>query len=395
MNLLLVTETYPPEINGVARTLAQVVDGMTALGHRVTLVCPAQRPDRHPPQADAAQGLEIHPVRGLPLPGYPGLQFGLPAQRLFNRLLSDGAIDVAYIATEGPLGRSAQRACERRDVPALSGLHTNFHQYSGHYGAGMLAPLLLRYLRRFHNRLAGTLVPTGLMADELHAIGFERLHVWPRGVHADQFSPHHRDSGLRAAWGLGEHDLAVLYVGRLAPEKNIDDAFEAFSALRRGQPTARFILVGDGPSEQLLRERHPDAIFAGARVGDDLAAHYASGDLFLFPSQTETFGNVTLEAMASGLAVVAYDLAAAHELILNGHNGLLADPQSASVFVSQAVACAEDPVLRRKLSRHARETALQQDWPKLIDRLERLFLTVTRASRGDEHESTAASAERP
>jgi len=393
MNILLITETYPPEINGVARTLAQAADGLASLGHRITLVCPAHK-DRNT-ENPAPRELAIHEVRGLPLPGYPGLQFGLPAQGLFNQLMVDGAIDVAYIATEGPLGRSARRACDRHGVPALSGLHTNFHQYSGHYGAGVLAPLLLRYLRSFHNRLAGTLVPTQTMARELGAIGFERLHVWPRGVHADQFSPAHRDPELRRSWGLGDHDLAVLYVGRLAPEKNIDRAFEAFATLHDKHPSARFVLVGDGPAEQRLREAHPEAVFAGARLGADLAAHYASGDLFLFPSQTETFGNVTLEAMASGLAVVAFDLAAAHELILNAHNGLLADPRNPSSFISQALTCAADPELRQKLSRHARETALQQDWPKLIQELEKRFLTIAREPGGGENESPAASTERP
>lgn len=392
MNILLVTETYPPEINGVARTLAQVVGGLGSLGHRIVLVLPRQR-GRHSRYTVDEQLVELHEVGGLPLPGYPGLQFGAPSGRLFRRLLASGDIDAAYIATEGPLGFSALRACRRHGVPALSGMHTNFHQYSRHYGAGLLAPLLLRYLRGFHNRLAGTLVPTSTMAEEMTAAGFERLHVWPRGVHADLFDPDRRSDGLRASWGLEPGDLAVINVGRIAAEKNIEVAFQAYAAIREHHPRARFVVVGGGPIEQQLREAHPDAIFTGPKTGVELATHYASADIFLFPSRTETFGNVTLEAMASGLAVVSYDLAAAHELILHGHNGLLVRAETSAAFVSQAVECANDATQREKLKRHARETALQQDWPKLIDRLEKLFITVCRESDADGIQGAAESTE--
>lgn len=390
MNILIVTETYPPEINGVARTLAQMVTGLSKLGHRITLVCPRQK--QRP--SDDEPG-EIHPVRGLPLPGYPGLQFGLPAGRLIKRLIAQKQIDASYIATEGPLGHSAMRACRQAGVPCLSGMHTNFHQYSSHYKAGLLAPALWRYMRGFHNRLAGTLVPTGAMADELVRNGFRNLHVWPRGVHAKLFSPERRNDELRARWRLQDDDIAVVYVGRLAPEKNIDTTFEAFAAIRERHPTARMVLVGNGPAEKRLRATHPEAIFAGPRTGVELAEYYASGDMFLFSSVTETFGNVTLEAMASGLAVVSYDLAAAHELIRHGHNGLLMPADDKPAFIEQAVACADDKALRQTLKVHARETAVQQDWPKLIDRLEKLFMAVQREATVDERENAATSTERP
>lgn len=392
MNILLVTETYPPEVNGVARTLAQMVSGLTGLGHRVLLVRPRRRSTEK--AADPGDdGVAVHDVRGLPLPGYPGLQFGAPSCRLFNRLLADGKVDATYIATEGPLGYSALLACQRYAVPALSGMHTNFHQYSRHYGAGLLAPMLLAYLKRFHNRLAGTLVPTRSMADEMEASGFERLQVWPRGVHADLFRPERRDSALRSRWGLNEDDIAVLYVGRIAAEKNIDVAFDAYAAIRARHPSSRFVLVGDGPVMEPLRRNHPDAVFTGTKTGTDLAAHYASGDIFLFPSRTETFGNVTLEALASGLAVVAYDLAAAHELIEHGHNGVLAADDDRPGFIAQALACADDTKRRAQLRRHARDTALQQDWPRLIAKLEDMFVAVRRENGPDGLEGAAEPAE--
>jgi glycosyltransferase involved in cell wall biosynthesis len=392
MNLLLVTETYPPEINGVARTLAQMVRGLADLGHEITLVRPAQSAVA---TAGADRAVAVHEVPAVPLPGYPGLQLGLPAYRLIGRLLRRQRIDAAYIATEGPLGYSALEACTRRGVAALTGMHTNFHQYSTHYGAGLLAPLLLRYLRRFHNRAAATLVPTATMRTTLAADGFLRLHTWPRGVHTALFTPQRRSARLRADWGVAEDGLAVLYVGRLAPEKSIDGAFAAFDAVRAVRTDARFVLVGGGPAERRLRASHPQAIFAGPREGEDLAAHYASADLFLFPSETETFGNVTLEAMAAGLAVVAYDLAAAHELIRDGYNGLLAAPGAPTAFIGQARRAAADDALRRTLKVHARDTALQQDWPKLMDRLEQILLTARDEALGDGFEGTAESTERP
>ena len=385
MQILVVSETFPPEINGVARTLAQLVYGLGNLGHGITLVVPRQRSPRRAVAADDGR-VRVHEVAGVAIPGYPELQFGLPARKLFEQLCDNDRFDAAYIATEGPLGRSALRACERHGISVLSGLHTNFHQYSRHYGMGLLAPLLLRYLRRFHNRVDGTLVPTRSMATALQKQGFERLHVWPRGVHAQQFHPRHRDPALRARWGLNDTDLAVLYVGRLAAEKNIDRAFDAFDAIHAEQPRARFVLVGSGPLEASLRARHPDAVFAGAHTGQSLAEHYASADLFLFPSKTETFGNVTLEALASGLAVVAFDLAAAHELIAHGHNGLLAAEHDDAAFVAAAQRCARDEPLRAQLKRHARDTALQQDWPRLMLELERLFETCAAEGGNDDIE---------
>jgi glycosyltransferase involved in cell wall biosynthesis len=231
------------------------------------------------------------------------------------------------------------------------------------------------------------------MAEEMAAAGLKRLHVWPRGVDAELFTPERRSEELRSRWGLKPDEIAVLYVGRIAAEKNIETAFRAFAQIQARQPSARFILVGEGPIESRLRDAHPDAVFAGSKTGTELAEYYASGDIFLFPSLTETFGNVTLEALASGMAVVSFDLAAAHELIRHGHNGLLAQDEQVEDFIEQAVACAQDAPLRAQLKRHARETGMQQAWPKLISDLEALFLSLNRGSRTDGLESTVEPAE--
>ncbi|MFM1891229.1 MAG: hypothetical protein RLZ44_306 [Pseudomonadota bacterium] len=387
LRLAVVTETYPPEINGVANTLHQMVAGLGQRGHRLLLIRPGQ--------AQAADPRRAATVReeftgGLPLPGYPGLQLGLPAGRRIRRLWQQFQPQAAYIATEGPLGRSALAVARTMGVPALTGMHTNFDQYSRHYGVGLLSPLIQHYLRQFHNRSAGTLAPTREMADTLLQHGFRNIHTWPRGVDAELFDPQRRDPALRASWGADAGAPVVLYVGRIAPEKNVDLALQAFHAIQTRLPRARFVVVGDGPARERLQQACPEAVFTGAKVGEELARHYASGDLFLFPSLTETFGNVVLEAMASGLAVLAYDTAAARELIADGANGRVCAPGEATAFVQLAVQLACEPPALAQLGAAARATALAHAWPAIIARLETLFRTLVNPTAEDAANENAA-----
>ncbi len=358
LRISLVTETYPPEINGVANTLRQMHDGLAEAGCELQLVRPRQGHD----QEDTGTVL----TQGLPIPGYPGLRFGLPAGGRLHRLWQAQRPDVVYIATEGPLGRSALSAARRLGVPTLSGMHTHFDRYSRHYRLGLVAPLVTRYMRGFHNRCQGTLVPTHAMAEQIARQGFERVQVWPRGVDAELFSPARRSDALRAEWGLDPNQLALLYVGRIAPEKNVELALQSYLAIKAEIPSARMVWVGDGPARKRLEQACPDGHFAGARTGEDLAAHYASGDLFLFPSLTETFGNVVLEAMSSGLAVLAYRDAAAAELIRSGDNGRTVARDNRLDFITSAMDLANDRDHRRRLGRAAREQALRHAWPHLI-----------------------------
>ncbi|MDE1948580.1 MAG: glycosyltransferase family 1 protein, partial [Burkholderiales bacterium] len=308
LRIAVVTETYPPEVNGVSTTIARVVEGLLECGHRLQLV----RPRRDEGDAGTpGPGLQTLLVRGLPIPRYPQLRMGLPARRTLVSSWLRERPDVVHIATEGPLGWSALRAALQLKLPLTSDFRTNFHAYSRHYGIGWLERPIVGYLRRFHNRTGCTMAPTEMLRRELEHAGFERTAVVARGVDARRFSPERRSEALRRSWGVGADETVVLCVGRLAPEKNLDTLLEAFEGMRAVNPALRLVLVGDGPMREQLRQRCPDAVFAGLRGGDDLAAHYASGDLFLFPSLTETFGNVTPEAMASGLPVLAFDCAAA------------------------------------------------------------------------------------
>jgi glycosyltransferase involved in cell wall biosynthesis len=376
LRIAVVTETWPPEINGVATTLARVVRGLASRGHGIQLVRPRQASDGGATR-DAA--LDEVLTRGLPIPRHPNLRLGLPAGRRLQRLWSRQRPDVVHIATEGPLGWSALGAARRLGLPVSSDFRTNFHTYADHYGVGWLRSPVAAYLRGFHNRADATTVPTEALGRELESLGFLRLAVVARGVDRVQFDPARRDPMLRAAWGAAPDDLVVAAVGRLAPEKNLETVRLAFDAIREVRPRSRLLLVGDGPLAGPLREAWPDTIFAGPRRGADLAAHYASADLFLFPSLTETFGNVTTEAMASGLPVVAFDYAAAARVIDHGVDGLRVPFGDRTAFVSAALGAATDPVLRERLGRQARVASGAWGWDAIVTRIESLLMRVSAA----------------
>jgi glycosyltransferase involved in cell wall biosynthesis len=286
------------------------------------------------------------------------------------RLWSLRRPDVVHIATEGPLGWSALQAARHLNLPVSSDFRTNFHAYGHHYGIGWLAKPILAYLRKFHNRASCTMVPTQALRSDLAARGFERLHVVGRGVDTELFSPTRRSATLRRQWDVRDDDAVALYVGRLAAEKNLSTVLAAFQALQDMHGWIRLVLVGDGPLRAELEQRFPLAIFAGHRSGEDLAAHYASADLFLFPSLTETYGNVTAEAMASGLPVVAFNHAAAGQWIDDGFNGALAAHSHNASFVDAALALGGDAARRVAVGAAARETALGMAWAGVVTRFE-------------------------
>lgn len=379
MRIDIVTETFPPEVNGVATTLARFVDGLAERGHAVRVLRPRQ--DRDPPGAASVscRGYPEVLLRGMPIPRYPQLRLGLPAPRAMRRMWGAESPAVVHIATEGPLGWSALRTARAMGLVVTSDFRTHFDAYSAHYGIGWLRRPITSYLRRFHNGTAATMVPTRALRDRLAAGGFERLSVVGRGIDTALFDPARRSEALRARWGAGPDTPVVLHVGRLAPEKNPSALGATFDAIRRHAPRARLVLVGDGPSRTRLQQRFPDAVFAGMRAGEDLATHYASADLFLFPSETETFGNVTLEAMASGLAIVAYDYAAAAEHVVHEHSGLLAPLGNARALISAAVSLATDVARARALGANARLAAQALQWDRLVAAMESVLAAALAA----------------
>jgi glycosyltransferase involved in cell wall biosynthesis len=382
--ITLVSETFAPEINGVANTLKHLCQGLCANGHQVQLVRPAQQSDHATAAASSNEPVlfnELVKVSGLPLPGYTALQFGFVRRKKLQALWTWQRPDLIYVATPGPLGVTAVTVARKLGIAVCSGFHTNFHRYSHHYHAAFLERLLQRYSRWFHNRTSLTLVPTRRMAAQVAAMGIHPVGLWSRGVDCRSFSPHKRDRQLRNTWGLQPQDRAVLYVGRLASEKNLQLAVSCFERIRALHPRARFVLVGDGPRRERLQQQHPEYVFCGIQKGEALARHYASGDLFLFPSKTDTFGNVVTEAMASGLAVVAFDDAAAGEHIRHRESGMLARLDDDEAFVEHALTLAQQNTLLGNIRHQARLDALDLDWSSQVEQFEQLTLNLNRRDR--------------
>jgi glycosyltransferase involved in cell wall biosynthesis len=363
LRIAVVTETYPPEINGVALTIHRMIEGLRARDHEIQLV----RPRRNGGDATAPDDPRFQQVLkgGVSIPGYSGLKMGLPAKQALTRLWSRQRPDIVHIVTEGPLGWSALAAAVKLRIPCCSDFHTNFHSYSRHYGIGWLHKPIAGYLRRFHNKAHRTFVPTTSLRENLEGHGYLNLRVVPRGVDTMLFNPARRSEALRRQWGVTGAQTVALCVGRLAAEKNLDAVVQAYGAMRAAEPGVRLVMVGDGPLRRDLQARHREVIFTGMQSGETLAEHFASADVFLFSSTTETYGNVTIEAMASGLAVVAYDYAAAAEHIRHGENGLLAAFDNNREFVNLAACLACDRPRTRLLGQAARKTAEQCDWNRV------------------------------
>src|SRR5688572_12662101 len=349
MRYAIVSETYPPEINGVALTVQGLELGLRARGHDVHVVRTRQGED------DTATIHELL-VPGAPLPRYPGLRIGFPATRRLREAWQAIRPDAIYVATEGPLGWSALRAARRLGIPAATGFHTRFDEYMRDYGVAFLAHSALRWMRRFHNSADATLVPTLELAQFLRSQRFDNVVRLPRAVDTALFDPQRRDHGLRQEWGLDDNGLAAIYVGRMAAEKNLGLAVRAFRELSRSRPDARFVWVGDGPARERLQQENPDFIFCGVQRGESLARHFASGDLFVFPSLSETFGNVTLEALASGVPTVAFDYGAAREHLVDGVHGAAIGAGDEAGFIAACARLGTDDLTRgamRMATRHA------------------------------------------
>jgi glycosyltransferase involved in cell wall biosynthesis len=371
LRLSVVTETWPPEINGVSLTLSRLVQGLCARNHQVQLIRPRQtRVD----QALRHSGFEEVLMRGMPIPRYPELKLGLPGKRALIQAWTLKRPDLVHIATEGPLGWSALQAARRLRLPVTSDFRTNFHAYSQHYGVGWLRKPIVAYLRKFHNLTQLTMVPTQALRAELMTGGFDNVQVVARGVDTQLFRPERRSDELRAEWGATPLSLVLLAVGRLAAEKNLDMVLRAFEAMRAAHPDVKLVFVGDGPLRESLQQRCPSAVFAGMRRHEELAAYYASADLFLFPSVTETFGNVTVEALASGLPVLAFDTAAAADWVRHEGNGWLVPLGDDTAYPALAADLAREPARIAHAGTLARSQVAQLDWQQIALQVEGLFL---------------------
>lgn len=365
MKIDIITDTFAPDVNGVAMTLGRLCDGMKRRGHRVHVI--------H--TGEFAKNGETC-TASLALPGYREVRVGLPEPFKLRARWLKKRPDAIYVATESPLGKSALKAANALGIPVATGFHTNFHQYMEQYRLAGLQPVALAYLKKFHQRAACTLTPSRDVMEQLQAQGFNNIHLLVRGVDAELYHPEKRSEKLRSEWGARPATPVAMMVGRVAAEKNFELAMLTFEKMREAVPDVQCVVVGDGPLRERLAEKYRWVHFVGVKMGEQLAKHYASADVFIFPSETETFGNVLLEAMASGLATVSYDYAAAGLHVNAGENGLKASKGDVDGFVKHAL------VALGLRSQHgmriaARETAETLGWDQVVREFESRLQSIS------------------
>lgn len=360
----VVTDTYVPDINGVAFSLGRFCSGLRLRGHRVEIV-----------RSGRVAGDFETSVLSWPLPGYWEIKVGAPWPGELRRRWRRDRPDVVYVAIETPLGFSAVAAARRLGIPVVGGFHTNFCEYLQTYGVNWVGKQVWRYQKWFHERLARTLVPSPDTRDKLVRVGFSKVAVLGRGVDTELFTPAKRSEALRREIGAKGDAPVALVVGRVAPEKNIELTLRAFEEMRKLCPELVCRVIGDGPVRGKLQREHPQVQFPGYLIGEELAACYASADIMLFPSETETFGNVLLEGMSSGLAILCYDHAAAAWHGVDGENLLKVEKGDEAAFIAASLNLL-DPVMRAKLGAGARRTSETLCWPGIVDELEGIFREV-------------------
>lgn len=392
LHVLLVTETWLPDVNGVAMSLGQLMHQLNLYGHKVSLLRPKPRHNialgpndtNSKSFADsetsnqAMQGISYDiQVKGMSIPKYSDLQFGVPAYFKIKKELQQLQPDLVHVATEGPLGLAALWAGKRLGIPVTTGYHTQFHDFSRHFGLGILAAPLMAYFKWFHNTSKATCVPSKKTYNDLQSLGFKRLYEVGRGVDLERFNPRHRSEQLRAEWGAHNQHTVLVMVSRLSPEKGVDLVIKSFKALQREQlqRAVKLLIVGDGPDrarlEALAEDSKDDIVFAGSKTGEALSQHYASGDVFVFASQVETFGNVVVEAMASGLPVYAFDDAAAGMLVTE-KSGVLVDFGDEQQFIEKVSKLPKMQVLKEQ-GQVASQAVAGFSWQRPADQMLDMF----------------------
>ena len=371
LRLAVFSDTYPPQVNGVARTLERLVHAVEERGGaaRVFTV--------NDPEAVPLANVERYP--SIPFWAYKQLRLAWPRQSKVNAAVAAFRPTLVHAATEFGVGMSGRRAARWLDVPFVSSYHTSFTAYAKFYKLGLLAQPAWTFLRWFHNIGLRTYCPTQAIVDEVNAEGFTNTTVWSRGVDSQRFSPRYRSSELRARIGATDDTLVVSYVGRVAAEKGLDVAMQALRIVNEARPgRIKFIGVGDGPYEAELHEQAPAGSWLpGKLLGDALSEAFASGDVFLFPSTTDTFGNVLLEAMSSGMPVVGADVGPTREQ-LAPDRGWLIKPGDAQAFAQALIALVDDRAALATARARARAFAESKTWKSVWDTLIADYLTVHR-----------------
>lgn len=364
MRIALFSETFPSQRNGVALILDRLVRHLVRVGHHVLVVAPDG--GELPGEVTLPAGVELVRVAGIPLYRYPDLRIARPFATHVSRAVREFGPDVIHLATEYSIGLTGLRLARKLGVGAVASFHTDIPRYLPYYGFGWLSEPCWRYLRWFHNRVGITFCPSEPTRQLLLSRGIRNVRLWPRGVDTERYHPKRRSPELRGRVGPPDA-VHLLYVGRLTPEKDLRVLFDAYRRIAGARPSRpiHLVLTGDGAYAARSRAMAPPGVtFTGYLEGEDLQAAYASADVFVFPSRTETLGNVVLEALASGLPVVGVAEGGVTENVQHGVNGVLCPPGDPAAFARAILDLVERPELRERLAQNARRWAEQRTWDK-------------------------------
>jgi glycosyltransferase involved in cell wall biosynthesis len=365
VRIALFSEVYWPMVSGVGVTLLRLTRALQARGHVVRVYSasyplPKGEPDRP----------EVHRSPSIPLFLYPDVHWAFPRLRDVVEDVARFRPDLVHVATEFALGLAGLKAARQLELPMMASAHTDYDKYAARYGVDWALRMGWHYLRWFYGQAYRVLCPSRIYQEHLHTRGVTHTGIWSRGVDPDEFHPRFRSDAYRRALGLGPSDLLVTYIGRIAREKNLGLLLEAWEALGPIRGSAQLALVGRGPLEDEIRRRQiPGVHLQGLLHDGDLATAYASADLFVFPSATETFGNSLLEAMGSGLPCLAVSAAGVLEFARHGRNAWLVQPNSTEAIVHGLRRLLEDHALRRHLAEGGLATAKERSWDDVYDQL--------------------------
>ena len=362
--VLLYSGSYNHITDGVTLTLNRLVTYLESVGIEVLVVAPTSRN----PELEGAG--TFFPAPSIPAPGRKEYRMGTIIPPVLRHRMTSFRPDIIHVATPDLLGRWAMSYGRRKGIPILTTYHTDFTSYLSYYNLDFLESSLIKYLRYFYSRCDLVCVPSHSMITELEHRGIQgNMRIWARGVETDRFSPDHRSVEWRRAMGVADGVPLITYVGRLVQEKNIHLLAEIHRRLKERQVPHRFMVVGDGPERQELETALPGQIFTGHLKGRELARAYASSDLFFFPSTTETFGNVVLEGMASGLPAVCAVATGSSDLVIDGQTGFLTPIDRVDQFTEQIESLALDPVLRSAMGWNARYEAENYRWEVILGKM--------------------------
>jgi glycosyltransferase involved in cell wall biosynthesis len=366
MKLALFSDTFHPQVNGVARTLKRLTGYLEGNNIEYKVIMPSF--DDHPKSiAD-----QYYAMKSLPLFLYPECRLAIPQVWAMSKELNKFNPELLHVATPFNIGLFGMRYGKKGNIPMVASYHTHFDRYLAYYHLDLLSPILWRYLQWFHRPFEKIFVPSEETRQTLHTKSFTNVEIWARGVDCDMFTPQNHDSFLRKRYNISEKYI-FLYVGRLAPEKDLEILYEMIKKLPSSlKESVHWLIVGDGPSRSMVdrwEAEHSNVTCAGYLSGDELARVYASSDLFVFPSSTETFGNVVLEASASGLPAIVSNRGGVTEIVQDRITGRICEAREPDSFIQATVSIIEDPVQLQSMKLKARNYALSQSWSTIFGNL--------------------------